>query len=116
MNAAGGDGGNRGSERRADLSDGERNSKMQARRLFAPQPDGLVSDEAIRAGLRPEDVYVYVERSQGRPNRPYQTGSTVGRKNAAHLTSKLRTDRKIKKWDKGEFIGYDRDFTDASQI
>ena len=30
------------------------------------------SDEAICAGLRPEDVLVYVERAQGRGNRPYQ--------------------------------------------
>ena len=30
------------------------------------------SDEAISTGLRPEDVLVYVERAQGRGNRPYQ--------------------------------------------
>ena len=66
------------------------------------------SDEAISAGLRPEDVLVYVEKcaeeseafgrqvaqqrrsrpqgpaAQGRGNRPYQKVSYVGRKNAAH--------------------------------
>jgi hypothetical protein len=47
------------------------------------QPSGSFSDVAICAGLRPEDVLVYVERSQGRANRPYQKLSTVAATSAA---------------------------------
>ena len=36
-------------------------SKVPARRLFAPSRNGTFSDEAICAGLRSEDVLVYVE-------------------------------------------------------
>jgi hypothetical protein len=79
MNVAGGDGKNRGSERRVSLSDSERTRKCQPRRLFAPQPNTAFLDEAICAGLRPADVLVYVKRLQGRANRPYQKVRTVGR-------------------------------------
>ena len=44
---------------------------------FHSQPSGPKQGEASCAGLRPEDIYVYVERSQGRTNRPPCTGSTV---------------------------------------
>ena len=86
MYGARGDGKNRGSERRAALNGGERTRKCQARRLFAPQPNTAFSDEAICAGLRPEGVLVYAERSQGRANRPYQKVRTVGRIDDARLT------------------------------
>ena len=90
------------SERRVTKRQGERCRKCQRRRLFAPTRNGTFSDEAIYAGLRPEDVLVYVEEcaeeseafgrkvaqqrrsrpqgpaSQGRKNRPYQKASTVG--------------------------------------
>ena len=39
--------------------------------------------EADCAGLRPEDVLVYVERSQGRAIRPHKRGSTVAAISAA---------------------------------
>ena len=38
------------------------------------QRGGTCENETSRAGLRPEDVYVYVERSQGRANRPFLAG------------------------------------------
>ena len=41
------------------------------------QPSEPKQGEASCAGLRPEGIYVYVERSQGRTNRPLCTGSTV---------------------------------------
>ena len=48
-----------------------------ARSRSGPQPSGPKQGEASCAGLRPEGIYVYVERSQGRTNRPPCTGSTV---------------------------------------
>ena len=47
------------------------------------KPSGRFSDVAICAGLRPEDVLVYVEWLQGRANRPYQKLSTVAATSAA---------------------------------
>ena len=38
------------------------------------QRGGTRENEASRAGLRPEGVYVYAERSQGRANRPFLAG------------------------------------------
>ena len=38
------------------------------------QRSGTHENETSRAGLRPEDIYVYVERSQGRANRPFLVG------------------------------------------
>ena len=35
------------------------------------QRSGTRENETSRAGLRPEDIYVYGERSQGRANRPF---------------------------------------------
>ena len=35
------------------------------------QRGGTRENETSRAGLRPEGVYVYAERSQGRANRPF---------------------------------------------
>ena len=35
------------------------------------QRGGTRENEASRAGLRPDGVYVYAERSQGRANRPF---------------------------------------------
>ena len=42
------------------------------------------SDEAIFAGLRPEDVLVYVERRKDAEIAHIKRMSTVGRKNDAH--------------------------------
>ena len=38
------------------------------------QRGGTRENETIRAGLRPDGVYVYAERSQGRANRPFLAG------------------------------------------
>ena len=38
------------------------------------QRSGTRENETSRAGLRPEGVYVYAERSQGRANRPFLAG------------------------------------------
>ena len=46
----------------------------QARLCFGPKPSGTLENEASRAGLRPEGVYVYAEWSQGRANRPFLKG------------------------------------------
>ena len=50
---------------------------------------------AICAGLRPEDVLVYVEGSQGRANRPYQKLSTVAATSAAicKVTTGIRSNK-----------------------
>ena len=90
------------SERRVTKRQVERCRKCQRRRLFAPTRDGTFSDEAIYAGLRPEDVLVYVERAQGRGNRPYQKDEYRWAKKRRTL-DKQATDRQdgIKKWDKG---------------
>ena len=45
-----------------------------ARLCFGPTPGGTRENETSRAGLRPEGIYVYVERSQGRANRPFLVG------------------------------------------
>ena len=45
-----------------------------ARSRSGPQRGGTRENETSRAGLRPEDIYVYVERSQGRANRPFLAG------------------------------------------
>ena len=46
-------------------------TKPQFRRA---EPSGTFENETSRAGLRPEGVYVYAERSQGRANRPFLKG------------------------------------------
>ena len=46
-------------------------TKPQFRRA---EPGGTLENETSRAGLRPEGVYVYAERSQGRANRPFLKG------------------------------------------
>ncbi len=38
------------------------------------QRGGTCENEASRAGLRPDGVYVYAERPQGRANRPFLAG------------------------------------------
>ena len=38
------------------------------------QRGGTCENETSRAGLRPDGVYVYAERSQGRANRPFLAG------------------------------------------
>jgi len=38
------------------------------------QRGGTRENETSRAGLRPEGIYVYVERSRGRANRPFLVG------------------------------------------
>ena len=45
-----------------------------ARLCFGPTPGGTHENETSSAGLRPEGVYVYAERSQGRGNRPFLVG------------------------------------------
>ena len=62
-----------------------------AAEIAAGQPSGRFSDVAICAGLRPEDVLVYVEWSQGRANRPYQKQSTVAATSAALCKVTVRT-------------------------
>ena len=47
------------------------------------QPGGTFEDAAICAGLAPEDILVYVERGEGRGNRPPLKASTVAAKQAA---------------------------------
>ena len=47
------------------------------------QPGGTFEDAAIYAGLAPEDILVYVERGEGRGNRPLSKASTVAAKQAA---------------------------------
>ena len=37
-------------------------------------PSGTLENETSSAGLRPEGVYVYAERLQGRANRPFLEG------------------------------------------
>ena len=37
-------------------------------------PSGTLENETSSAGLRPEGIYVYVERSQERANRPFLEG------------------------------------------
>ena len=45
-----------------------------ARSRSGPPPSGTLENETSRAGLRPDGVYVYAERSQGRANRPFLEG------------------------------------------
>jgi len=47
------------------------------------QPRATFEDETSCAGLRPEDILAYVERSHGRANRPPSKASTVARNLAA---------------------------------
>jgi hypothetical protein len=64
--------------RRDELLQGDKGGGVRGR-----QPNACFLDAAICAGLRPADVLVYVKRSQGRANRPYQKRSTVAAKSAA---------------------------------
>ena len=41
-------------------------------------PSGTLENETSRAGLRPDGVYVYAERSQGRATRPFLEGAHRG--------------------------------------
>ena len=68
--------------RRDELDQGDKCGGVRGR-----QPNGCFLDEAIYAGLRPADVLVYVKRSQGRENRPYQKRSTVAAKSATFCKS-----------------------------
>ena len=77
--------------RRDELPQGDKGGGVRGR-----QPNACFLDEAICAGLRPADVLVYVKRSQGRANRPYQKVSTVGRKNDAPRQGKAMTAITIK--------------------
>ena len=70
------------SVRRDELLQGDKCGGVRGR-----QPNGCFLDEAIYAGLRPADVLVYVKRSQGRENRPYQKRSTVAAKSATFCKS-----------------------------
>ena len=58
----------------AELRDTRRRGSSDARRS-TPKPV-----EAGCAGLRPEGVYAYAERSHGRAGRPNGTGRTVAAK------------------------------------
>ena len=69
--------------RRDELLQGDKCGGVRGR-----QPNGCFLDEAIYAGLRPADVLVYVKRSQGRENRPYQKRSTVAAKSATFCKSR----------------------------
>ena len=72
--------------RRDELDQGDKCGGVRGR-----QPNGCFLDEAIYAGLRPADVLVYVKRSQGRANRPYQKRSTVAAKSATFRKSQHTT-------------------------
>ena len=77
--------------RRDELLQGDKCGGVRGR-----QPNGCFLDEAIYAGLRPADVLVYVKRSQGRANRPYQKRSTVAAKSAAFCKSNSEPLSRIK--------------------
>ena len=68
--------------RRDELLQGDKGGGFRGR-----QPNACFLDAAICAGLRPADVLVYVKRSQGRENRPYQKRSTVDAKSDAFCKS-----------------------------
>jgi hypothetical protein len=57
--------------------------RCHARPGSGPQPSTPKQVVASCAGLDPEGVYVYVERVDGRANRPSCTGRTVAPKRAA---------------------------------
>ncbi len=59
---------------RAPKHRAELDQRCQARSRSGPQRGGTLENETNSAGLRPDDVYVYVERSQGRANRPFLEG------------------------------------------
>jgi len=72
---------------------GERSSPRAPRRtpegamrglLRRRQRSGTRENETSRAGLRPEDIYVYGERSQGRANRPFLAGRAPLRQSKPH--------------------------------
>ena len=77
MDAAGeaGRGAGASEERRDATTSALENAKRG--RIRRRQPGGTFENAAICAGLRPEDILVYVERSQGRGNRPPSKASTV---------------------------------------
>jgi len=61
----------------------EFDQSCQARLVSTPQLSGTFEGVAIYAGLAPEDILVYVERGEGRRNRPPSKASTVASKQAA---------------------------------
>ena len=77
--------------RRDELLQGDKGGGFRGR-----QPNTCFLDAAICAGLRPADVLVYVKRSQGRENRPYQKQSTVDAKSAAFCKSYSAPKRQTK--------------------
>ena len=77
--------------RRDELLQGDKGGGFRGR-----QPNACFLDAAICAGLRPADVLVYVKRSQGRENRPYQKRSTVDAKSAAFCKSYSAPKRQTK--------------------
>jgi hypothetical protein len=60
----------------------------QARLVSTPQQGGTFEGAPIYAGLAPEDILVYVERGEGRRNRPPSKASTVASKQAATRKAK----------------------------
>ncbi len=62
----------------------ERARKCHARLDSAPQAERPPRIEASSAGLRPEDILVYVERSKGRRNRPTRGGQVRLRRIKPH--------------------------------
>ncbi len=60
------------------------------------QPGGTFEDAAIYAGLAPEDILVYVERGEGRRNRPLSKASTVAAKQAARRNAR-QADKAIRR-------------------
>ena len=52
-------------------------SKTPNADTFGALRNGTFVGEAIYAGLAPEDILVYVERGEGRRNRPPSKASTV---------------------------------------
>ena len=73
------------------------NSTRGAKRglLRRRQRGGTCENETSRAGLRPEDIYVYVERSQGRANRPFLVGEHGCPKQSRTLEGKPAQDGQV---------------------
>ena len=58
------------------------------------QRSGTRENETSRAGLRPEDIYVYGERSQGRANRPFLAGRAPLRRSKPHVGRQSNTEHR----------------------
>ncbi|MBR3222954.1 MAG: hypothetical protein IKF72_12095 [Kiritimatiellae bacterium] len=80
VTANGSENGRRRQARRCDATNAR---TCHARRVSRPQPSTPKPLAADCAGLRPDGVLAYAERSHGRARRPSGTGRTVAAKPAA---------------------------------